>query len=508
MSTDDNEPKGGEPTSQSDDTSSSSSSSSDPTPSDATASSDGVVTEPSSTVRSGPAGKRKRGFSRGGTVFGADGFFRRFAKLWGFLGFVFLVVFLARSVILPFVFALLVAYILAPVVERMSIRRRDGEKRMPRGLAIIICYLVVIAFMAGFVMVLMPRLSKDAARIGREAPALYERLNDEWAPEIGTWLETRFPSLAPVAPPPVVDPVVPDVPMPPSTALVLTPLPDGRFAVQLSDSGITVQRQPDGGFLVLPNDEPEVPLRVEDKIRAWATRALGGLQSELGDVFRFSGKLIAGFARSIFTFFLVLMVAAFILIDLEKLHQFARSLVPEQYRVDYDVIVRGIDRGLSGVIRGQLMICLVNGGLTYVGLVIFQVKYSLILAVLAAILSLIPIFGSILSTVPIVLASLVSGDEGVDVARAVFMVAWVVAIHFIEANFLNPKIIGTAAKIHPVLVIFALIVGEHSAGLVGALLAVPVASIIQVFFVYFRRKMWRSELPGDAQQITLSSGSD
>ena len=65
------------------------------------------------------------------------------------------------------------------------------------------------------------------------------------------------------------------------------------------------------------------------------------------------------------------------------------------------------------------------------------------------------------------------------------MLGWIIVIHLVEANFLNPKIMGDAAKIHPVLVVFALIAGEHSYGLVGALFAVPVASIIQTIFIYY-----------------------
>ena len=68
------------------------------------------------------------------------------------------------------------------------------------------------------------------------------------------------------------------------------------------------------------------------------------------------------------------------------------------------------------------------------------------------------------------------------------MLAWIIGIHLVEANLLNPKIMGDAAKIHPVLVVFALIAGEHSYGLVGALFAVPVASIIQTIFSYYRRR--------------------
>jgi predicted PurR-regulated permease PerM len=63
---------------------------------------------------------------------------------------------------------------------------------------------------------------------------------------------------------------------------------------------------------------------------------------------------------------------------------------------------------------------------------------------------------------------------------------WIIGIHQIEANLLNPKIIGVAAKIHPVLVVFALIVGEHFFGLWGALLGVPALSVAQSFFNHFR----------------------
>jgi predicted PurR-regulated permease PerM len=58
---------------------------------------------------------------------------------------------------------------------------------------------------------------------------------------------------------------------------------------------------------------------------------------------------------------------------------------------------------------------------------------------------------------------------------------------------LNPKIIGTAAKIHPVLVIFSLFLGQEAYGLVGALLAVPVLSAVQVVFMYMYKKTWTKD---------------
>jgi predicted PurR-regulated permease PerM len=183
----------------------------------------------------------------------------------------------------------------------------------------------------------------------------------------------------------------------------------------------------------------------------------------------------------------VLMVAAFILVDLVRIQDFLRSLVPEQYQVDYERIATGIDRGLAGVIRGQLLICCINGAFTYTGLYIFHVKYPLLLAGIAATMSLVPIFGSILSSVPIVAIALISSGT-FDLRQGVLVLGWIICIHLLEANLLNPKIMGDAAKIHPVLVVFALIAGEHSYGLVGALFAVPVASIIQTIFVYYRKR--------------------
>ena len=66
------------------------------------------------------------------------------------------------------------------------------------------------------------------------------------------------------------------------------------------------------------------------------------------------------------------------------------------------------------------------------------------------------------------------------------MLLWIIGVHQIEANLLNPKIIGVAAKIHPVLVVMSLIIGEHFFGLWGALLGVPALSIVQSVFNHFR----------------------
>lgn len=418
---------------------------------------------------------------------------KRFAKRWGFALFIVVVAWWFRDVLLPFVFAVVVAYILAPVVNRLS-RIRVGRRTLPRGAAVLLCYIVVLSSLGLFFTAFLPRLSGDFARLGSEAPKLWERVNKEWAPKTARWLEKRFPSLKPTVP--VEDDEAPGVPgeppPPPGTMMQVTPLANGDYAITLAPTGLEIERLDDTHVILKPRAE-KPKKRLEEILRERIAKAVAGLEGQLADLLKFGQAIIAGVITAIMKFVLVLMVAAFILIDLDKIHSFVRGVIPGKYRGDYDHIVTGIDRGLNGVIRGQLLICLVNGVLTYIGLLVFNVKYGLLLAAVAAIMSLIPIFGSILSSIPIVAIALVSGTEGIDLLRGVFILAWILGIHFIEANFLNPKIIGTAAKMHPTLVIFALIAGEHGYGLVGALLAVPVASIIQTLFIYFRSQAWKTE---------------
>jgi predicted PurR-regulated permease PerM len=416
------------------------------------------------------------------------GWLRRFAKLWGFALFCVLVVYLFRAVALPFLFAILVAYILAPVVNRFA-RIQIHGRPFPRALAVIVLYVNILAVLSLFIGYFIPKLSGDFARLFREAPQLFSRLNGEWVPRIGAWVDSNLGAgesaeLDTATPRP---PTVGDAPR----EIMVEPLPGGRFRIDLENVALEVLPLRGGRYVIAPPHSEETELltggKWERSIKQWLTERLKSTEGESRRALEYGQKFVAAVVSGIGNLFLVLMVAAFILIDLERVQAFLRSLVPDAYQIDYDRIVAGIDRGLSGVIRGQLLICSINGAMTYFGLLIFHVKYPLLLAGIAATMSLVPIFGSILSSVPIVAIALISSGT-FDLKQGLFVLGWIIGIHLVEANLLNPKIMGDAAKIHPVLVVFALIAGEHSFGLVGALFAVPVASMIQTIFVYYRRR--------------------
>jgi predicted PurR-regulated permease PerM len=424
------------------------------------------------------------------------GWLRQFAKLWGFALFCVFVVYLFREVALPFLFAILVAYILAPLVERFS-RLRVGNRPFPRAAAVIILYVNILAALGLFIGYFVPKLSGDFARLFREAPQLFARVNRDWLPRAGAWVDEHFGAEAVAGDDDDATPDKPTQSLAPR-AIVIEPLPDGRYRLDLESFSFEVKPAAGGKYVVAPPESEQLDTagggKWERSIKQWLSERLKSTEGESRRALEYGQKFIAAVVAGIGRLFLVLMVAAFILVDLTRIRGFLRSLVPEQYQGDYDRITQGIDRGLSGVIRGQLLICLINGVATYAGLLIFKVKYALLLGGIAATMSLIPIFGSILSSIPIVAIALISSGT-FDLKQGIAVLAWIIGIHLVEANFLNPKIMGDAAKIHPVLVVFALIAGEHSYGLVGALFAVPVASIIQTIFVYYRRRRAAAGVP-------------
>jgi predicted PurR-regulated permease PerM len=211
------------------------------------------------------------------------------------------------------------------------------------------------------------------------------------------------------------------------------------------------------------------------------SEALAYVKANALEILSVGNSIVRQIARSVFLLFMTLMVAGYIMHTRESIVGFFRSLFPPSSRLGFDHLLERVDRGLSGVVRGQLLICVVNGILSAIGFWLFGLKYWPILSIIAAVMSLIPIFGSILSSVPVVLIGLTQGFW-----VALWVLLWIIGIHQIEANLLNPKIIGVAAKIHPVLVVLALIIGEHFFGLWGALLGVPVLSIAQSIFNHFR----------------------
>jgi predicted PurR-regulated permease PerM len=415
-----------------------------------------------------------------------------------------IVLFLFREVLAPFMVALVVAYVFAPVVEAMQ-KLRVAGRAMPRWVAVLVLYLALLGTMATVLGLGVPILVREVQRLAHDAPRAIESARAEWLPAIDARLRSISSSIGtPDEDAPVEEGTAPGAP---ARTLRVVPMDGGGYEILLPDDGIVVEQQDDEHrFVVRAADvDDEVPRR-----RDLATTVTRAIQRQLregeatvGGALTTVQTFVAATINGIFKFFIMLMISAYVLISIDAILAFFRSLVSPARRHRFDTLLRRMDRGLSGVVRGQLVICVVNGVLSGVGFYLIGVHYWPILTVFATILSIIPIFGAILSSVPAVIVGL---QQGVGVALLVL--GWIIVIHQIEANLLNPKIMGDAAKVHPVLVVFSLIAGEHFFGILGALLAVPILSIAQTLFLHFREVALGEPASATSSGISEAPGAE
>jgi predicted PurR-regulated permease PerM len=380
----------------------------------------------------------------------------------------------AHEIMLPFVLALLIAYVLTPLVA--SVERH----RIPRPLAVLVVYAIVLGSIGGLLDGITPRIALEFRNLRGELPALSAEARDIWVPAIAERL--RRVGIAPA------QPIADDASEPgPTSAFVARPMPDGTVAIDVG-TGVAITETKHGWLLEPTRDKKDEPFDPNKIVADAVGKTFAYAQHNSLEIARAVRDLVAGVSRVVFVFFITLMMAAYVILTRERIIGFFRSLVRPNGRDSFDALVARIDEGLSGVVRGQLLICLINGVLSAVGFAMVGLKYWPVMALLSAVFSLIPIFGSIASAIPAVAVGLTQG-----LGTATFVLLWIIGIHQFEANLLNPKIMGDSAKIHPVLVIFALLVGEHFFQVVGALLAVPAMSIAQSLFLHFRQVITASD---------------
>ncbi|MGD8860789.1 MAG: AI-2E family transporter [Myxococcales bacterium] len=422
-----------------------------------------------------------------------------------FLGISFLLLVAAvatfRAVLLPFLLAIVLAYVLSPVVSAGE-RVKLGRAPTPRWVVVLTIYVLLIGVTSAVVAFSIPRLAAELARLTDEAPRAVATLRTEWLPELERRLrEASAPYLegdelagegAPdaaadtgLATPDVVSSAKPldDSPELPA-GIQVRPRRGGGYDVVLPADGLRIVEEGDRAYRIEARPRrQEADLDVTAAITEAVARTMENTERNAVALLQAAQKLIGALTRGIFAFVMMLMISAYLLITSDSIFAFLRSLWPPGRRGEFDELVQRMDGGLAGVVRGQLIICAVNGVLSGIGFYVLGLKYWAALTILAGVMSIIPIFGSILSTIPAVLVALPDG-----IGLAALVLAWIVVIHQIEANLLNPKIMGDSARVHPVLVVFALLAGEHVAGIMGALLAVPVLSITQTLFLFLREQ--------------------
>jgi predicted PurR-regulated permease PerM len=151
-------------------------------------------------------------------------------------------------------------------------------------------------------------------------------------------------------------------------------------------------------------------------------------------------------------------------------------LFPPQRKKNVREFLQLAETKLGGYIRGQGLLCLAIGLAAFVAYVLIGLPYTLVLAIFAGVMEMVPIFGPALGAIP-ALSVVLSIDPG----KAIWVVVATVVIQMLENVFLVPRIMKSSTGVNPIIVLLSLIAFSSVFGFAGALLALPLAAIIQLF---------------------------
>lgn len=188
-------------------------------------------------------------------------------------------------------------------------------------------------------------------------------------------------------------------------------------------------------------------------------------------------QVVSTFFGGIFALILVIVLSFYFAIQETGIDDFIRLVTPHKHE-DYVVnLWQRAHKKIGLWMQGQLLLSLIVGVIVYLGLLILGVPYALLLAVLAAVLDLIPIFGSFIAGILAVIVAFGSG--GFSLALVVAGLFFIV--NQFEAHLIYPLVVNKVVGIPPLLVILALIAGGSLAGFLGVLLSVPLAAAAREF---------------------------
>ncbi|HUR15798.1 MAG TPA: AI-2E family transporter [Candidatus Limnocylindrales bacterium] len=343
-----------------------------------------------------------------------------------------ILLYMARHALTPFIVGALLIYLLDPAVGWLS-RQRIAGRRLPRGLAVLIVYVVVVVgFIYGLQLLLGPLVSQLVDYV-RDLPALLASVR-----ETLDGLSRTYQSM--------------DLP---------------------------------------------------DEVRSFIDKALAGAGEGSSGV-DFSALLpiartIAGTAAGLFGFLIIPIWAFYILKDRVGLTQRFSQSLPPTWRDETWAILTIVERVFGRWIRGQIILGLIVGAATFAGLLVLGwfvdprfIQFAVFLAVIAGLLELLPIIGPIISMIPTLLVALTTRDPATAVIGVLILY---IAVQQLENAVLVPKIQGDAVELHPSLVIFVLIVGGSIAGLLGAILAIPITAAARDVYRYLFRRLSDDEVP-------------
>lgn len=305
-----------------------------------------------------------------------------------------------KAVLLPFIVAMIISYILNPVVNVLH------KRKMPRTVAVLLIYTMFIMVISVVLLNVIPMFMKQVKDLREHYP--------KFTIQAQRWTED---------------------------------LKDNRLVPQSIRDGFQSSMH-----------------KAEQMMSGIVSRFLNGIGDTL---------------NAVFVVFIIPFLTFYMLKDMEIIEKAAFAVVPRKHRGRVVELLVDIDKALGNYIRGQLFVCLITGALAYLGYWLIGLPYPLLLASLVALFNIIPFLGPFIGAAPaILMAATVSWQ------MVMFTIGINLSVQLLENNVISPQVVGRTLRLHPLLIIFALLVGGELGGILGMILAVPVFAVLKVIAKY------------------------
>lgn len=207
---------------------------------------------------------------------------------------------------------------------------------------------------------------------------------------------------------------------------------------------------------------------ITTKVTAWGTSFLNNALTSVGSFVGAITEIVLALVTTPFILF-------YLLRDGKRLPDYILRFVPNALRPQTRMVMSEMNSQVSSYIRGQIIVSFCIGVLLYIGYLIIGLKYSLVLAIVAACTAVVPYLGPAIAITPALIVAMVTSPF--MLLKMIFV--WT-AVQLIEGKFISPQIMGKSLKIHPITIIFVIIFAGKMFGVLGIILAVPGYAVLKV----------------------------
>ena len=176
---------------------------------------------------------------------------------------------------------------------------------------------------------------------------------------------------------------------------------------------------------------------------------------------------------------LVVVLSLYMVADRDRLVAFMFWLVPTGYKAEAEVLEEAVARSFGGFIRGQVVTGLAFAAICLLASLVFGLDFAAVTTAVAGLLMAIPFFGPFVSWIPPILVAILSKPESTLGVTIIVAIGWLLVM-----NWLQPRIMATSLRIHPIVVLGSVLVGLKVAGVPGAVFGIPVAAVISALFLH------------------------